>query len=111
MIDDKTILDLKEKHGSDLALVEGPKGTLVFRKPVRSEYDRWFDKNHTNKAESSKNARELVKACIVYPSTGPKGEEAVDAALDAKPSLLCAEFLTAVTGLCGLDEAYEVKKL
>jgi hypothetical protein len=101
MIDETTIQGLKEKHGSALSTVEGPKGTLVFRKPTRAEYDRWFDKNHASKNDASKNARELVKACIVYPSTGPSGE----------PALLMAEFLSAVTGLCGLDEDFEVKKL
>jgi hypothetical protein len=111
MIDETTIQGLKEKHGSALSTVEGPKGTLVFRKPTRAEYDRWFDKNHASKNDASKNARELVKACIVYPSTGPSGEEAVDSALEAKPALLMAEFLSAVTGLCGLDEDFEVKKL
>ena len=98
--------ELKAAHGSPLACVLSESGPLVFRKPQRTEYDRWFDKNATNKAESSKNARELVKACRVFPD-----EAGLDAALDRTPAILMCEVLNAVTGLAGLQETYPVKRL
>ncbi len=100
------IEQLKATHGAALSCVLAKTGPLVFRKPTRTEYDRWFDKNAANKAESSKNARELAKACRVYPD-----EAGLDAALEATPAILMCEVLNAVTGLAGLQETFAVKTL
>lgn len=106
MLDQKKIDELKEKHGSSLSLVEAPTGELVFRKPTRTEYDRWFDKNQSDKTQATKHARELVKACRVYPD-----EAGLDAALDATPALTACECLNACTQLAGLQDSFPVKRL
>jgi hypothetical protein len=106
MLTPEQVADLKEKHGSKLACVESPSGPLVFRKPTRSEFDRWFDANHSDKANATKHARQLIKACRVFPD-----EAALDAALDATPSLTACECLTACTGLCGMQESFQSRQL
>ncbi len=97
--------ELKAKHGP-LACVIVNDTVLVFRKPSRTEYDRWFDKNASNKPESSKHARELAKACRVLPD-----EAGLDAVLEAKPAILMCEVLNSITGLAGLQESFPVKTL
>jgi hypothetical protein len=68
MLDEKKIAELKAEHGSDLAGVQAADGTvLVFRKPKRVEYDRWFDRRAENPTTS---ARELATCTIVYPDSG-----------------------------------------
>lgn len=103
---EEKIAELKATYGDNLSCVMSPAGPLVFRKPNRTEFDRWFDKNASKKEESSKNARELAKSCRVYPD-----EAAFDAAIERTPALLCCEILTAITGLAGLQETYSVKRL
>lgn len=105
MLTEAELNELKDKHGTIVA-VEAPTGTLVFRKPKRAEYDRWFDKSQADKAKASEHARELAQSCLVHPS-----RDGFLAALDDCPSLLCGEVLTAVTSLCGLQTNYEIKKL
>jgi hypothetical protein len=105
MLSEEKIAELKSSYG-ELACVDSPSGPLVFRKPNRTEFDRWFDKNASSKSESSKHARELVKSCRVYPD-----EAGLDAALEKTPAILCCEVLTAVTGLAGLQETFAVKRL
>jgi hypothetical protein len=106
MLDEKKIAELKEKHGNVLTLVESPSGPLVFRKPNRTEYDRWFDKNQSDKTNATKHARELVKACRVFPD-----EAGLDAALDATPALTACECLNACTQMAGLQDSFPVKSL
>ena len=105
-LDPKTISDLKEKHGQDLVAVEGPKGPLVFRKPTRHEYDRWRDQTFSDRAQSSRHARELVKCCLVHPD-----EAGLDAAIADRPALVAGALIDAVTELAGLGEEPAVKKL
>jgi hypothetical protein len=103
MLDEKTVQDLKEKHGAELVSVEG----LVFRKPTRTEYDRWFDKMQVDKAQASKHARELASSCLVYPD-----QEAFKALIDRRPGLLATTIVNEITELAGLiGEEPIVKKL
>lgn len=104
-ITQEKIDELKAQYGA-LSLVEAPKGDIVFRKPSRGEYDRWFDKNNSDKAKATQHARELVKACRVFPD-----EQGLDAILDDCPSLTACECLNAITGMCGLQDSFAVKRL
>lgn len=110
MLDENKIKELKEKHGEELSLVEGPLGDLVFRKPTRAEYDRWYDKAKPGQVGSAQNysmaCRELCKACLVLP-----GEEDFNKAIEHKPAILTIECVNAVTGMAGLDDKFAVKKL
>jgi hypothetical protein len=100
------IKELKDAHG-DLVCVESKSGPLVFRRPTRTEYDRWFDLMQSDKGNASRHARQLAKACRVYPD-----EQGFDAALDRQPALCSREILDAVTELAGLgDDEVKVKKL
>jgi len=107
MLDEKTILDLKSKHGEDLASIDCPDGTqLVFRKPNRMEYERWFDKRTD---QPTKSARELCATTHVWP------EGAFQAAYERWPAILTSVggMLDAVTILAGMaaGEATQPKKL
>jgi hypothetical protein len=98
---------LKAKHGNDLVCVESRKGPLVFRRPTRSEYDRWRDATRSDVADASKHARQLAKATLVHPD-----EAGFDAAIDDQPAMLCREVLDAIAELAGLTDARApVKKL
>lgn len=106
MLDPKVIEGLKSQHGPDLCGVKTRDGSiLVFRRPTRLEYDRWFD---TREKSPSSAARELAQSCIVHP-----GRDAMIAALDAQPALLMCKggISDALTDLAGLDQETELKKL
>jgi hypothetical protein len=105
MLDDKKIAELKAKH-KDLQAVETPNGSLVFRKPSRAEYDRWFDKTQSTPGERTAAARELAQSCLVFPD-----RDGFIAILDEWPALLCAEVLSACTAGAGLQDTFPVKKL
>lgn len=102
--------ELVSKHGEgNLWLVSAPNATLVFRRPTRVEYDRWFDK--TNKKDQSPTvaARELAQAALVFP-----GADEFRAALDQRPALLMCKggILDNLTDMAGSDtEDVETKKL
>lgn len=108
MLDDKKIQELKDAHGSELVSVDVDGTVLVFRKPTRTEFDRWIDKTRSDNANGSKHARELVKSCRVYPD-----EPSLDAALERRPAMLTSTLLDAVTEMAGLGGGSElvVKKL
>lgn len=106
-LDEKTILALKAQHGEDLAAITLPDETqLVFRKPNRMEYERWFDKRTE---QPTKSARELCSTTHVWP------EGAFQAAYDKWPAILTSVggMLDAVTILAGMSagEAVPPKKL
>lgn len=102
-IDQKTIDELKEKHGDKLSLVAG----VVFRKPKRGEWDRYTDKLLADKNQMSRAARELAASCVVWPN-----QETMNAALEDRPALLLNQFLSCLTEMAGGDEEEEeVKKL
>jgi hypothetical protein len=106
MLDPKIVEDLKAKHGPNLCGVKTRDGAvLVFKRPSRQEYDRWFDTR--DKAPSSA-ARELAQACLVYPERND-----MIAALEAQPALLMCKggISDAITDLAGLDQETELKKL
>lgn len=99
------IAELKEKHG-DIVGVEVAGVELVFRRPTRTEYDRWFDQMQVDKAQSSRHARQLAKACLVHPD-----EAGFDTAIDKKPATLTTDVINAITELAGLGEGdSKVKK-
>lgn len=68
--------------------------TLVFRKPTPPEYDRWFD--GYSGAEKSKRSRELAVSTIVWP-----GQEALSAAIKARPAALTSTIDTEIIKLAG----------
>jgi hypothetical protein len=105
MLTDEQITELKAKHGSELAAVEGPTGTLVFKKPTRLVFDKWYDAQ-LDKSSRSAAARELAQNCLVFPEYA-----LFIAALEAEPSLLGAEVLQACLLLSGNKEQHDVKKL
>lgn len=106
MISEQQIAELKSKHGPDLVLVPVGDVDLVFRKPTRHEYDRWFDKMQVDKGSSSAHAREMAQATIVLP-----GLDGLAAALDSKPGMLTTTIIDAITDLVGLGAKSAVKKL
>lgn len=103
-LDEKTIEDLKSKH-AELMSVEEDGTTLVFRRPTRAEYDRWFDKRNERPTDS---ARELAQSTLVH----PKREEMIEL-LDRKPALLmCAGgVLDVITKMAGIGSDPVAKKL
>lgn len=106
MISEQKVIELKSKHGDELIEVEAADGTsLVFRKPRRQEYDRWFD---TREDKGSAAARELATACLVEP-----GYEAFIAVLDRQPAFLMCKggVLDAITDLAGFAGGSKPKKL
>jgi hypothetical protein len=101
---EQEVAQLKAKHGPDLTCVAG----IVFRKPTRSEWDRYTDQLLAKKdSNMSRAAREIATACAVWP-----GPSAFAEALDRRPTLLLNEFLSAITDMANNDEEeVEVKKL
>jgi hypothetical protein len=105
MLTPEKISELKAAHGDKLAVVETPRGDIVFKAPTRAAYDKWIDGKHAGKA-ASENARELAQHCLVLPT-----HEEFVAILDALPGILLGECVEACTLFSGLVETYEVKKL
>lgn len=106
MLDEKTIAELKERHGPVLMAVEFPDGeTLVFRKPTRFEYDRFRD---TFNPDGNKVApiRELAKSCIVHPS-----EQILNECLDRYPAVLGNEIFHCLQDMAGHHLEIATKKL
>ncbi len=108
MLTDQQISDLKNRYpGQELTLVEADDTTdLVFKKPVRMEYNRWIN---TTENDKSAAALQLATACLVYPTY-----DQMIAALDKQPALLLKPdgIRTAILSLAGLDdEARKPKKL
>lgn len=102
-IDQKTIDELKEKHGEKLSMIAG----VVYRKPKRGEWDRYTDKLLADKSQMSRAARELAASCVVWPN-----QEAMNACLEDRPALLLNQILGALTEMAGgEDDEEEVKKL
>jgi malonyl CoA-acyl carrier protein transacylase len=106
VISEQQIAELKSKHGPDLVLVPVGDADLVFRKPTRHEYDRWFDKMQVDKGSSSAHAREMAQATLVHP-----GKDELSSALDAQPGMLTTTIIDAITDLAGLGAKSAVKKL
>lgn len=106
MIPEDKVKTLKEQHGELVCVTVG--GTeLVFRRPNRTEYDRWFDQMQADKAQASRHARQLAKVCRVYPD-----EAGFDAAIDLRPAALTTDVINAITELAGLgSEENTIKKL
>ncbi len=105
-IDPVIVAQLKAKHGDALIGVTAADGNmLVFRRPMRAEYDRWFDKRRDKPTEAG---RELSQACVVYPDVA-----ALFVALDRQPALLmCSNgIVDAITELAGFDGVPAPKKL
>lgn len=100
-LDDKTVEELKAKHGNELVEVAG----LVFKRPDRSVFDRWFDQMQVDKSKSTMHARELATACLVYPD-----QQAFRAVIDARPGLLPIQILNAITDLAGFLDGSEDSK-
>lgn len=106
MLTPETIADLKSEHGPVLTAVKSAKGTLVFRKPTRGEYDRWRDQTIADKSQQSRFDRELAASCIVWPS-----EDAFREAIDDQPAMLGVEIIGAITAMAGLADPISVEKL
>ena len=96
---------LKLEHGDDLIQFEcDEKTTLVFRKPKRAEFDRWFDKRDQGTAA----ARELAQSTLVHP-----GRDDFIAILEKIPGLLMgkAGILDGLIDLTGFGGSIVAKKL
>lgn len=106
MIAPELVQSLKERYGQDITLVEANKSDLVFRKPTRHEYDRWFDKMQVDKGAASAHARELAQATIIHPD-----QATLAAVLDDSPGILTTTLVDAITDLAGLGVKSTVKKL
>ncbi len=105
-LDATTIAKLKAAHGEALSLVQAADGSqLVFRKPNRLEYDRWFDKREEKRSEAG---RELAQSCIVYPDAS-----ALFSVLERQPALLMCQngCVSAITDLAGFEGVPSPKKL
>lgn len=104
MIDEKTIADLKSVHGKLGVVTSSTGGELVFRKPKRAEYDRWFD---SREESPTKAARELAQSCLVHPD-----REGMISALDEQPALLmCGNgIIDTLTDLAGVSTANAAQK-
>lgn len=107
-MDEKTVAELKAAHGDNLICLIAPDGTeLVFKKPSRAAFDRWFDRREVAPSES---ARELAFSSLVHPT-----QAELVKALDRRPALLMGRngILDQVTSLAGLESETElqVKKL
>lgn len=105
MLTPEKISELKAAHGEKLAVVETPRGSIVFKPPARSAYDKWLDGKAAARP-ASENARELAQHCLVLPT-----HEEFIAILDVLPGILLGECVEACTLFSGLVENYEVKKL
>lgn len=107
MLDDQTIATLKSTHGPKLGVVTAANGAeLVFRKPRRVEYDRWFDKREESPTAA---ARELAQSTLIYPDD----RNAMIAVLDEQPSLLmCGNgIIDTITDLAGAVGGAAQKKI
>ncbi len=104
MIDDKIIAELKTAHGKIGVVTAATGGELVFRKPRRAEYDRWFDKREESPTSA---ARELAQACLVHPD-----RDGMIALLDEQPALLmCGNgIIDTLTDLAGVSTATTAQK-
>lgn len=102
------IAKLKSTHGEHLTAVKAPDGTmLVFRRPTRQEYTRWFDAKAAKKPATI-NDTELATCCIAWPDAG-----ALRVTLDNFPGLLGCQngIVDAIITLAGADgEAQEAPK-
>jgi hypothetical protein len=107
LLDEKQIAALKDQHGQDLVLVESNDGDeLVFKKPARMEYNRWFNKRGD---DPSAACLQLAAACLVHPSY-----DQMIAVLDKHPALLMKEggVQSGLVLLAGIgDEVRKPKKL
>lgn len=95
----KTIDDLKAKYGEDnLCALQAAGQLLIFRRPTRIEYDRWFDKASSGDKNPSAAARELVQSALVYPT-----RTELISVLDKMPAVLQCQggLLDSVTKLAG----------
>lgn len=104
-VDPKLVEELKAKHGNDLIGINTADGTLlVFRKPRRQEYDRWFDERSQSPSQAG---RALALSCIAHPSS-----EELTAALDAYPALLMCEggIVGSLAELAGADRGSDKAK-
>lgn len=106
MITEEQVASLKAKHGEHLVHIEASSGDLVFRRPTRHEYDRWFDKMQADKGNASAHARELAQATVVFPD-----QAGLMTALDTSPGILTTTLVDAITDLAGLGGVTQVKKL
>jgi len=105
-LDEATIAKLKAQHGNDLiAVFTGDGSQLVFRKPSRLEYDRFYDKREDKPSESG---RELAQCCVVHPGT-----DALFSTLDKQPALLMCfnGIVSSITKLAGFEGVPAAKKL
>lgn len=91
---DDIVSKLKADHG-EICAVNVAGQVLVFRKPSPPEYDRWFD--GYSGSDKSKRSRELATSTIVWP-----GQEALSAALKAKPGALTSVIDTEIIKLAGV---------
>jgi hypothetical protein len=104
-MDDTQIAKLKDQHGADLALVEANDGTeLVFKKPARAEYNRWFNKREE---DPSGAALQLAASCLVHPAY-----DQMILALDKQPALLMGGggISAALILLAGVQDGGEIRK-
>jgi hypothetical protein len=100
---DEQIAQFKSQHGPHLAAVDVGDAVLVFRKPKRQEYDRWFEKRGESPPTA---ARELAQQCLVHPSF-PE----LMTVLDDKPAVLSGGdgILDAILELAGLGVSTQKK--
>lgn len=107
----KTIDELKAKYGEDnLVAIEAAGQVMIFRRPTRIEYDRWFDKASSGDKNPSAAARELAQSALVYPTRTD-----MISVLDKLPAILQCKggILDSITSLAGMNREgdFVAKKL
>lgn len=102
---EEEVRDLKAKHGDDLIGLETRDGvTLVFRRPNRQEYNRWFDRRDEHPSTAG---LELAQSCVVHP-----GVTELVTSLDRFPALLMCVggIIPSLADLAGADRGSEKAK-
>ncbi len=105
-ISDKQVEELKARHGDNLVGLTASDGTtLVFKRPSRSDFDRWVD----GQGRGTEAARELAQSCLVYPD-----RDGMISLLDRLPGVLMCHngILDTITKSAGYESGTtSVKKL
>ena len=81
MLDDNTILELKDKYARHrLFLAETPEGDFVLRSPTKAELKKFIDDQENSKSAAMQS---LVENCTVYPDRA-----ALNKLLESDPGFL-----------------------
>lgn len=98
----------RREYGADnVRVVRTRGGVSVYRRPARTEWDRYIDAIRAKPDETSACVRELAQSCLLYPEP-----TAWRAWLDDQPAVLLGAVNDALSEMAGLINAeVEVAKL